>query len=100
MPLRSIDDVVADVDAPFLDQRDQVGERRRVDRVRRIQHEQDLAALVQIRAERVDFRREIVALGPATTITRGIVRHRRGCCASTSFAMEKFSLPSASLMTL
>ena len=70
------DDVVADVDAPVVGERDQVRQRRAVRLVRRIELEQQLAGLVEILLERVDFRREEVVLRPGDDHHRGIVRHR------------------------
>ena len=63
------DDVVADVDAPVVRQRDQVGQRRRVGLVRRVELEQQLAGLVEILLQRVDFGAKKSVFGPATITT-------------------------------
>ncbi len=70
------DDVVADVDAPVVRQRDQVGQRRAVGLVRRVELEQQLAGLVEILLQRVDFRREEVGPRPGDDDHRRIVGHR------------------------
>ncbi len=79
------DDVVADVDAPVVRERDQVGERRAVGLVRRIELEQQLARLVEILLQRVDFGREEVGSAARDDDDRRIVGHGAGC-ASTSLS--------------
>ena len=90
------DDVVADVDAPFLGERDEV---RRSARRRPCPADRSAARSLpprlQERAERIELRREEVrSVGPATTTTVAS-SGTLPACASVSLATSKLSLLSA-----
>ena len=72
------DDVRADLDAPFAGQRGQVRLRRILVRVRRVEHEQQLAAARQIVAQQVGLGREQVGRRAGDDEHRGVGRHLAG----------------------
>ena len=68
------DDVVADVDAPVVCERGQLRRRLRTFAQRRIEHQHQLAALVQVPAQLIDLLVEIVCCRPRDHDHRRIVR--------------------------
>ena len=69
------DHVVPDLHAPVVRQRDQVGQRRAVGLVGRIDLDHHLARRLEVLLERLDLRREEVGLRPGDDHHRGIGRH-------------------------
>ena len=72
------DDVRAELDAPFPGQRGQVRLRRSVLGVRRVEHQQQLAAAVQVAAQDVRFGREQVGRRTRHDQHRGVDRRLAG----------------------
>ena len=69
------DDVVADLDAPVVREGDQIGQRRTVRLVRRVELEQQLARLLEVLLQRLDLRREEIGPRACDDDDRRLVRY-------------------------
>ena len=93
------DDVGADVDAPVFGQRDQVRQRRRLGAIRRIEQEQQLAPLGEVRLEHLDLGGEEVGLWPGDD-EHDASSGTAFCWASTSLSVSKLSFLSDDAIVL